>query len=276
MNDLSRPKRHFALVGYVLLFWVAYLVILVLVSKVKSLVPNELGQLVWGAVCSILLLALSLILLKRNARTPSDVGLGFNPASLLRLAAGGIVGLAIPGLILVIFIAFTGPFPISWSAKIHLSQVMLVISTCLTLSCMEELGFRGYPLPTLVQNIGFWQAQGTVEVAFALCHILYGWSWQSVCYGVLPSGLLFGIAAIVSRGLALPIGLHAGLNIGQWAVGDTGLLLLSLSEKQRARIATITPITGMSVVLLTAFAFWFWHRHRCNLDASEAGSISRG
>ena len=67
-------------------------------------------------------------------------------------------------------------------------------------------------------------------------------------------GVLFGVAALKSRGLALPLGLHSAWNFGQWVVGfknkpgiwnavvDKGF------EKQTENIS----LTAFAIVMLLA------------------------
>ena len=38
--------------------------------------------------------------------------------------------------------------------------------------------------------------------------------------GAFVGSVLFGMAALAMRGLAVPIGLHAAWNFGQWTVGE--------------------------------------------------------
>jgi membrane protease YdiL (CAAX protease family) len=145
----------------------------------------------------------------------------------------------------------------------------MVMTGCvfLVLACMEEIGFRGYALRTLVRSLGMWQAQAIVAVAFGLCHVAYGWSWINILMGVIPSALLFGFAATSSRGLAMPIGVHAGVNFAQWAVsGDAGIWKLVFSDQLRPRVELLSRVVGIAVVLLAAFLFWLYQVRRDRED----------
>jgi len=90
------------------------------------------------------------------------------------------------------------------------------------LAVREELAFHGYPLQRLKSIFGIWGAQLIVAFVFAFEHVLGGSTWQLALLGAGVGSLLFGMAAIATRGLAMPIGLHAAWNIGDWIRGGKG------------------------------------------------------
>ncbi|MEG9435147.1 CPBP family intramembrane metalloprotease [Edaphobacter sp. HDX4] len=65
-----------------------------------------------------------------------------------------------------------------------------------------------------------WTAQFAVALVFALEHLAGGATWINAILGTVGGSLLFGMAAIVMRGLAVPIGLHGAWNFGQWTLGE--------------------------------------------------------
>jgi hypothetical protein len=89
-----------------------------------------------------------------------------------------------------------------------------------TLASREELAFRGYPLRRLDDRFGVWSAQFIVALAFAMEHVAGGATWANAMLGAFVGSLLFGMAALATRGLAVPIGLHAAWNFGQWILGE--------------------------------------------------------
>ncbi len=183
-----------------------------------------------------------------------------------RLGAGIVIGLAIFGVILSLINLIAGPVRLTRGAASAGTMVMLGC-TFLALACMEELGFRGYALRTLVRAMGMWRAQTIVAVAFGFCHVAFGWSWINILLGVIPSALLFGIAATSSRGLAMPIGIHAGLNFAQWAVTDnSGIWKLVLNDRLQPRVGILSRIISMAVALFVAFLFWRFRFHRTDRD----------
>jgi membrane protease YdiL (CAAX protease family) len=213
MNKVEQgsKQRHVHAFAQVVLFWCCYMAVLVLASIVKAKVPPQWGQLVWGLASSSALLPLTLVFLRLEGRTVRDIGLNFEALSVPRLVAGIVIGLATFAVIVLLINLIAGPVCLTRGTASSGTMVVLGF-TFLALASMEELGFRGYALRTLVRSVGMWRGQAIVAVAFGLSHVAFGWSWIDILLGVLPCALLFGIAATSTRGLAMPIGVHAGVN----------------------------------------------------------------
>jgi len=143
----------------------------------------------------------------------------------------------------------------------------LQIATSLTiyflLSCREELAFHGYPLQRLMPAFGLWGAQSIVALVFAVEHVAGGSTWVQALFGASVGSLLFGMAAIATRGLAVPIGLHAAWNFGDWmrgGKGSSGLWHPVTADVFRDR-ADLVGIIGYVIVMVSAtLAFWWLYR----------------
>lgn len=203
----------------VAMFWCCYMVVLFLASIIKARVPLQWGPLLWGLMSSTALLFVTWAFLRREDRSYRDIGLNIEAMSFARLVSGIVIGLAIFAVILSLTNIIAGPVRLIRGIA-SLGTMGILGGTFLALACMEELGFRGYALRTLVRTMGLWRAQIIVAVAFGLSHVAFGWSWINILVGVIPFALLFGIVATSSRGLAMPIGVHAGVNFAQWAVSE--------------------------------------------------------
>ena len=139
----------------------------------------------------------------------------------------------------------------------------------LALASREELAFHGYPLRRLEQSFGIWGAQLIVALVFALEHMVGGWPWTRALFGAGVGSLLFGMAAIATRGLAVPIGLHAAWNFGQSMMGLNGepaLWRAVVDNGQEQHIEHVRTISYVAVMGSATLAFWFWHR-KTNLSA---------
>lgn len=65
-----------------------------------------------------------------------------------------------------------------------------------------------------------------IFIIFSFEHVLGGMGWARAFLGAGVGSLLFGLAALTTKGLAMPIGLHMAWNFGQWVFGfkdNTGI-----------------------------------------------------
>ena len=262
MSSPEATSRRGRVLARVALFWIAYFAVTVGTGMVKATVPSGLQDLAWGTASSVLMVVVSLHFLRREGRGPGAVGLRPGGGSVVRFALGTAIGLSL--FLLYIGIAMAaGPARVTPAGGAGGSGIELAIATYVALSCMEELGYRGYPLRTLAPAFGVWLAQGIVAAVFALNHVAFGWSWTSVLLGVVTGSLLFGMAALASGGLALPIGLHAAWNTASWAVGEKGtpgLWSIGVAEGERGRAAAAGSASYVAVMLLATAVFWWWYR----------------
>jgi uncharacterized protein len=258
-----RPKHA---VVRVALFWIAYFAILLLASVAKSAAPPRWGQIVWGLTSSIALVALTLLVLRREGRSATEVGLGIGRGTVARFLLGALLGILAYLFSVAAIAALVGPIHFSRVAGPSAGVIGLTVCTYLALSLMEEIGLRGYSLRTLEARFGFVWAMLAAAGVTAVSHLAFGWAWQTVVMGVVPGALLFGAAAIASRGLAMPIGLHAAMNITRWIAGETdsaGLWTLAVDESARARLITWAPLIGLIASSMVTAALLLWHvRHR--------------
>ena len=245
----------------VALFLVGYFAILFVASIPKGMVPPAFADLVWGTLSSIGILGLTVWLMRREQRDLASIGLQPDGGTALRLIGGVVIGCAVYALTLALISVSAGPIRLTADAAPGGGTILLVTASFIALSCMEELGFRAYPLRTLAPTIGVWPAQLLVAVAFGLAHMLFGWAWQPVLLGVIPSALLFGAAAMRSGGLALPIGIHAALNVALWSVGEkggNGLWRISVDEARIPHVSAASPFIGVGVLLVAALVIAMW------------------
>ena len=182
-----------------------------------------------------------------------------------RFVAGVALGFCVYVLVLLLTSLLVAPIHFTRLTTLDASSIFLVIGSYLALAVMEELGFRGYPLRTLVSAIGPWHAQAVVAAAFCLSHVAFGWPWEVVALGVLPGAILFGVAALAGGDLGMPIGVHAAMNVARWMAGQTdtpGIWKVAVEQSAHGRVAAFAPLVGFAVTVMCAAALSFWHfRH---------------
>jgi membrane protease YdiL (CAAX protease family) len=105
------------------------------------------------------------------------VGLQWSATSLRRFGAGLLLGVGVYATILLLISLIAGPLEFHRATRPTGVVLLTVVATTLALGAMEEIGFRAYPLFTLADSLGRWWGQLIVAVAFALTHVLCGWSF---------------------------------------------------------------------------------------------------
>jgi membrane protease YdiL (CAAX protease family) len=268
--EMSQPGNRSRVVGRVLLFWACYMAIALLAGFVSGMVPQQWarlswGRLPWGLLAVAALVPLTIAFSRRERGPNGATGLAMSPGSVPRFILGALIGAAVYGTNFVVVSALVGGLRLERAPAVDPGTVILTLGMFIALSSMEELGFRGWSLRALVPCIGLWPAQILVAVAFSLTHVAFGWPWQTIVAGVLPSALLFGLTATASGGLAMPIGLHAALNFARWSMGESGtpgLWSMEIEASARASIARVAPISGIAITLSAALGMWLWYRYR--------------
>jgi uncharacterized protein len=198
------------LVGFFLLFFLTRIVVGMIAQRSSS------GQWYGAAIMTILMTVWTRVYLRIDRQF--DYRTRFSPGSIPRTILGLIfaallcsislvsLGLLVPGVGFV----FKG---------IDIGQICASAALLLLLASYEEIAFRGYPLARMLPSFGIWPTLFLIAPLFALYHIAMGWALLQALLGTGIGSLLFGMAAIAGRrGLALPIGVHAGWNFTTWCL----------------------------------------------------------
>jgi len=141
----------------------------------------------------------------------------------VQLAKGTLSGIGLMLVTTMLTFYLTGDH---WRINITISPVyiMVVLAGCLWSSVVQEFAFRGYPFQSMLHNYNAWIAQLVIAIPFGLMHIQPHMSPAAILITLLTTGigsLLFGLAFIKARHLALPIGLHFGWNFAQTLIPRT-------------------------------------------------------
>jgi membrane protease YdiL (CAAX protease family) len=268
MKDASAEapsKTWRRVIASVVSFWVGYLAItLVVAFTTRSTIGSEVWQLTaWGFISSAGLIALARFL-KRNEKGPrTNLNLAVRPSSFGRFSFGFLIGATSFGVHVAIVATFAAPIRFELVSGVGALTALIYFARFLSTSCMEELGFRGYSLRRLTDKVGIWPAVWLTALMFGLSHLSYGYDLRSIALGVIPGGLLWGMSAIATRGLAVPIGLHAAWNFANWTAGgraETGLLNIIIEEDALELTQQVATASSLSIFGALTVAFWFVHR----------------
>lgn len=230
----------------------------------SSLIYVEVWQLIaWGLISSGGLLLLARQMIRIEAEAVAKIAHNITRASLIRFVVGLLVGLVAFGVHVGVIAAFAGPIRFESVAGVGAVTALIYFVRFVATSCMEEIGFRGYPLRRLMAKLGIWPAICITSVAFGLSHLPYGWGMPTIVLGVIPFGIAWGMSAIATEGIAVPIGLHAAWNFANWCVGgrkETGLLRAILEDDAPTQLVGTTSY--LSICAALTIAFWLLHRRK--------------
>jgi hypothetical protein len=245
--------------GRVLLFWAATMVALALSSPVAG--RGENAAMISGALTVPVTFALTLLFVKWEGRKPFEFGFEITRTTWLRFGAGGVFGLLLIAAQTAIM-KFAGGM--HWVAASPAPATLLPILGYLLLATREELAFRGYSLRVLAFEVSPWTAQIVVASMFIIEHKLGGATWENAVLGAGIGSLVFGMAALATRGLAMPIGIHAAWNIGDWVRGGKGNggLWHAVVEPGSAAYADKVAIGSYVAVMVCALAGLWWMQRR--------------
>lgn len=266
---MGKGISRWRVLGRVLLFFLACAFLLALTAGVERQVAGLAPGLFIGAITSLGTLALTAVFVRWEGLRLNDVGAAIEKGSSLRFLIGFILGLLLVTLHMSIE-GLAGHLRWARTEGVGLPEVATALLTYFLLSCREELAFHGYPLQRLKPLFGLWVSQLIVALVFALEHVASGSTWVQAVFGAAIGSLLFGMAAIVTKGLAVPIGLHAAWNLGDWMHGgkdSRGLWHAVGAEVFRDRADRAAMIGYVAVMVSATLGFWLWYRR--GLDKTD-------
>ncbi|HEX3601151.1 MAG TPA: CPBP family intramembrane glutamic endopeptidase [Lacipirellulaceae bacterium] len=253
--------------GHVVLFMFGCAFVLALCSGIIPKLPGMWSELCLGCATSVIAIGLTALFVRWDGVNLSDVGATPERGSPLRFLMGFLIGSCIvSGWALLCIVS--GYVRWTFQPTAGGLSAYVALTAYLALACREELSFHGYPLRRLQQTWGVWSGQVFVAIVFALEHRLGGSPWVRVIFGAFVGSLLFGMASIATRGLAVPIGVHAAWNFGTWLLGMKGQggVWRQVVEPGNERNAEIFGMAAYVAVLGTAiFLFWNYFRRTSNV-----------
>lgn len=243
-------KTNIVMLTKVLVFWLLFAVLMNIIGAFTPFSPNWLHGASFGACVTIAMLGVTYFLLKYEKLALMSLDMSFKKSSVLKFTLSLVAGVAFFGIFYLLYLWLTPVIIASTQANSIIKTILLAVLSLTMLSAMEELAFRGYALKQLENVMGTRAAIYLTSLAFGLYH---GFSLDSIT-GPAVWGLLYAVLAFWSKGLAVPIGFHAGANIIQALCGEKPRYADSIWAFDLAE--EITPFTVEQVSLwLKIFLF---------------------
>lgn len=217
-----------------------------------------IGNWVSGTVAAFFV---TWLFLKSEKSSFRSIGLFWEKGTLSRFFKGFLLGTCIFFvMMLILSVCGGGQWQrMPWKAD---GYTLLAYLSFIPLGIMEELAFRSYALIRLNQVFGLRVTLLIVALAFALYHVSMGWSVYVASGGPFVWSFVFGLAAVWSRGIALPAGIHISVNVllnMAGLSGNNGLLWkMNVPENRHASIefAGVSLELGLLALSLIAMEFF--------------------
>jgi uncharacterized protein len=253
VNTSTTRKSQLLIVGRLLFFYVCSLVVLLFTSRLTKNLSVDIADLLSILLASILTFLLVYLFTHREKLSLREVGVVPGKNSIQRFFVGYIVGLFMAVLQAITVLGF-GHLKFVFLPGTTALQIIIPFLLYFFVACREELVFRSYFLRRLDYSFPSPVALLVMVVIFIAEHVLAGMEWKMAVIGSGLGGLLFGVAALKTRGLALPIGLHSAWNFGQWMVGfkNKGGVWSAVVEKGYERETENISLAAFALVMLLA------------------------
>jgi membrane protease YdiL (CAAX protease family) len=149
----------------------------------------------------------------------------FNMRWLKEFCLGGLTGAALM-LVPALIMWFLGWVHWQWN-PIGFSTLMSIVLLFVGVAAAEELLFRGFIFQRLIAGLGQWPAQLILAGYFLLTHLnnpgMTGDVKILASINIFIASLMFGVAFIRTKSLAMPLGLHFVANLTQGGVLGFGV-----------------------------------------------------
>jgi uncharacterized protein len=241
-------------------WWIAIFFAVLAVFLVPMIVfaRDTSGEVSIGAQ-ALAVAAASLLCQMARRRPISDLIGALNwhwPRDLLAGALIGATLMAAPALGLAALGAVSFSVSADWSTPLVQGALLFA-----GVAAVEELTFRGFVFQRLLDGVGLWPAQIVVALFFVLTHSSALSAAGPLGYlaglNIFLASIMFGLAFVRTRSLAMPFGLHFAANFVQGSVLGFGV---SGGDEQGA----LTPLLS-GPAWLTGGAF--------GLEASAPGLV---
>jgi membrane protease YdiL (CAAX protease family) len=201
-----------------ILFCAVFTALFTVFSFAKSFIPNNLERLAHGIIGTIAAALTTIVFIRIDKKNFAEIGLKPNRKTIVHFFSGFGTGimLMVP---IALGIIYFSDLTLEWNSDSSIISFLWITLYLIPLAFLEELAFRAYPLEILKNTINIRYSIILTSILFALYHIANGWSVTSAFMGPAIWGLIFGIAALYSKGIAMPTGIHYAANLSTLALG---------------------------------------------------------
>ncbi|HMI06332.1 MAG TPA: type II CAAX endopeptidase family protein [Flavobacterium sp.] len=244
----------------VLAFCMCCMIVLIVGSSLTKNLPKPWSELLLGIVATVAVFGFTVLFSRWEKIRLDKLGVTPKKGTIRRFIFGFIIGLLLSITHTALVLLFSHAKIVSVSS-LSFSAIVFTFLLYFVLALREELAFRGYPLRALYCSIGSWKSQIIIAVIFSLEHIAGGYTITQAFLGAGTGAILFGIAALRSKGIALPVGIHFAWNLGQWCVGfknEPGIWNTIIEKGYESKHEQITFIMYLIIMGFAILSFYLY------------------
>lgn len=243
-------QEKFTLIAKATSIWLIFQGLFFTFGAIGFLVPKWALAIVFGGFLSAVMLYITSLYLKNDTLTKSELGMSFTINSLKRGVTSFIIGTSFFGFFYLCYLGLTPVTILLVEQPDFINSTVISLFSFIALGAMEEIVFRGYFMRKLDTAIGIRAAIYVTSIAFGLYH---GLVFDSIT-GPAIWGLVYAALAYWTKGLAIPIGFHIGVNYIQALFSQkekwvSGIWYFDLQEE--TAIFTVEQVSiGLKVFML--------------------------
>ncbi len=248
----------------VLLFCVCTVIILILSDTFTKGLSKPQSGIIQGILAVIATFGITIPFARWEKLTLVEIGVLPHRRTIGLFAFGLVIGLVL-SLTHALVVVYLTQSKLILVPSLSTSSILFTFLLFFVFSLREELAFRAYPLRTLTYSIGSWKAQIIIAIIFALEHMVSGYTFAEAFIGSAVGAILFGIAALKTKGIALPVGLHMAWNFGQWCVGfknEPGIWEFIVGNGSDLNYDIVGYSSYILVMGLAILGFYFYGRKK--------------
>jgi CAAX protease family protein len=258
----GESNRYYTVIR-VLIFYFLSVLILISLSYFSRYFPKEIADQLSIFIATIFTFLLMLLFIRWEKLELSDIGIAFSSKSTKRFIAGFVIGISM-AVSQALIVLYLGHLQLVLVQNTSFGYIFLSLLLYFLIACREELVFRSYSLRSLNYSFNAAIALAIITLIFVLEHLAAGMDLKMAILGSGLGGILFGLAALKTRGLALPLGLHSAWNFGQWAMGfknKPGIWNAIVTKGFESKVENIGLGAFVFVMLLSIIAVCIFYRN---------------
>tara|TARA_R110001632_G_scaffold83349_3_gene184556 strand:+ start:7331 stop:8152 length:822 start_codon:yes stop_codon:yes gene_type:complete len=256
---------------------ISFILILFVLTTTNIIPISKYG--LGGTIVTGIALFITFIALKIDKKTFKDIGFFLERKTSIRFTIGFLVGALITTVMLTILICFSS-IELIYNPDSNITSVLFWLLAFFPLAFMEEIIFRGYAFIKINKSIGLWPAQILLAILFAWYHDFTGSTLFNQLIGPGIWALIYGIAAVWSKGLAFPTGLHMAINVVLALVGqkDSRHAIWNLeytteiTSALKGQAETVGVILQLCVLIIGIALTEYYRRNQSKINSKTTNS----